>query len=70
MLNIKWFHPIQGKVKEHLAKWYIASEMQFQDVTKDRVYEVHLVKNDKDVISVLLVVLHKSTNGFQTFIRN
>lgn len=62
----KWFYPIQTKVTAWLDKEYNGHQCQYQDITKDRVYEMYMVRTNDNDIKMVLVVMSRRNETFLT----
>jgi hypothetical protein len=68
MKTKKWFYEIQANLDRVLHDEYEMTQTQWQEVTKERVYELKICrKQDSATIEVLLCVMTRATKRYSIF---
>lgn len=64
----QWYYPIQEHVKAWLNDVYEAHYLNWQEVTKNRVYENYLVTTKEGVSGgIVMVVMLKQSKTYQVY---
>ena len=63
----QWYYPIQDNVKAWLNDVYATHYLNWQEVTKNRVYENYLVTSKGGVSGVVMVVMFKQSKTYQVY---